>query len=57
MKFLRISEVIKKTALGRTTIWRWSSEGKFPKPIKLGSRITIWEESKIDEWMQQFTNN
>lgn len=41
MKFLRISEVIKKIALGRTTIWKWSSEGKFPKPIKLGSSITI----------------
>lgn len=52
MKFLRISDVAEKTALSESTIWLWVSEGKFPKPIKLSPKITIWEEAKVDEWMQ-----
>ncbi|MCG3709499.1 AlpA family phage regulatory protein [Aliarcobacter butzleri] len=29
------------------------SEGKFPKPIKLSPRITIWEEEKVSTWMKE----
>ena len=37
----------------RPTIWLWVSEGKFPKPIKLSPRITIWEEEKVSTWMKE----
>ena len=52
MKFLRISDVAEKTALSESTIWLWINEQKFPKPIKLSPKVTIWEETKVDEWMQ-----
>lgn len=48
--FLRIKEVMKKTGIARSTIWLWVSEDKFPKPIKLSPRITVWEEQKVEEW-------
>jgi len=51
--FLRIKEVMKKTGIARSTIWLWVSENKFPKPIKLSPRITVWEEEKIDNWMSR----
>lgn len=51
--FLRIKDVMKKTGIVRSTIWLWVSEGKFPKPIKLSPRITVWEHQKIDEWIRQ----
>ncbi|WP_228146294.1 helix-turn-helix transcriptional regulator [Poseidonibacter lekithochrous] len=32
----------------------WVKEDKFPKPIKLSPRITVYEEEKIDYWMNDF---
>jgi len=51
--FLRITEVMKKTGIAKSTIWLWVSEDKFPKPIKLSPRITVWEEEKINYWMKE----
>lgn len=33
------------------TIWRWVSEGKFPKPIKIGPRVTAWHKADIDAFI------
>ncbi|RXJ69806.1 hypothetical protein CRV08_02725 [Halarcobacter ebronensis] len=33
-------------------MWLWVKEGKFPKPIKLSPRVTVWEEDKIINWME-----
>ena len=54
--FLRIVEVMKKTGIAKSTIWLWVSEGKFPKPIKLSPRITVWEEKEINHWMSNKIN-
>ena len=54
--FLRIKEVMKMTGIARSTIWLWVSEGKFPKPIKLSPRITVWEEKEINHWMSNKIN-
>jgi len=51
--FLRIKEVMKMTGIARSTIWLWVGEGKFPKPIKLSPRITVWEEEKVNNWMKE----
>lgn len=52
--FLRITEVMKMTGIAKSTIWLWVKEEKFPQPIKLSPRITVWEQSKVQEWMGQF---
>jgi len=49
---LRIPDVIKKTGLAKSTVWLWLKEGKLPKSIKLSSRIPVWEEEKIEQWMK-----
>ncbi|WP_321311953.1 AlpA family phage regulatory protein [Halarcobacter sp.] len=51
-RFIRIPDVIKKTGLAKSTIWLWVKEGKFPKPIKLSPRVTVWEEEKIELWIK-----
>ncbi|WP_108062619.1 helix-turn-helix transcriptional regulator [Poseidonibacter lekithochrous] len=51
--FLRITDVMKKTGIAKSTIWLWVSENRFPKPIKLSPRITVWEEDKVNEWMSK----
>ncbi len=52
-KFLRIKDVMDKTGIAKSTIWLWVREEKFPKPIKISPRITVWENDKIDEWMSR----
>lgn len=32
---------------GRSTIWRWASEGVIPKPIKIGG-LSRWRQSWIE---------
>lgn len=51
--FLRIKDVMKKTGIAKSTIWLWVSEGKFPKPIKLSPRITVWDEDIIFKWINE----
>ncbi|MBD3652364.1 AlpA family transcriptional regulator [Kangiella sp.] len=50
---LRLNEVIVKTKLSRSTIYRFVNEGTFPKPISLGARAVGWSEQQINEWIEQ----
>ncbi len=34
------------------TLWRWVKSGKFPQPIRLSDRVTAWEASKVNAWIQ-----
>lgn len=54
---LRIKDVIKKTGLAKSTIWLWVKEERFPPPIKLSKRVTVWEEEKINNWIKSHINN
>lgn len=33
------------------TVWRWVRSGKFPKPYKLGDRVTLWDAVEVDEFL------
>jgi prophage regulatory protein len=33
------------------TLWRYSKEGKFPKPRKLSTRVTVWNIGEVRAWM------
>jgi len=50
--YLRITDVVQKTGIAKSTIWLWVKQKKFPKPIKLSPRITVWAEDKIDAWLK-----
>jgi len=51
--FLRIKDVMKKTGIARSTIWLWVKEDKFPKPIKLSPRITVWNNEEVEKWISK----
>lgn len=50
-RFLRLPEVMKITALSRSSIYLNISENKFPKPINIGIRSVAWLESDINDWV------
>ncbi|HAS6348812.1 TPA: AlpA family phage regulatory protein [Vibrio vulnificus] len=51
MRFLKLKEVMEKTALSRSAIYRKMNEDQFPQSISLGDRAVAWVESEIDDWM------
>ncbi|EOB3567827.1 AlpA family transcriptional regulator [Vibrio vulnificus] len=53
MRFLKLKEVMEKTALSRSAIYRKMNEDQFPQSISLGDRAVAWVESEVDEWMEE----
>ncbi len=51
--FIRLKEVMKITGIARSTIWLWSKVGRFPKPIKISPRVTVWKLSDIQWWQEE----
>ena len=50
-RLIRLKEVQHRVGLGRSTIYRWMAEGKFPKPVQLGGYAVAWPEDQIEEWI------
>jgi len=57
LKILRISDVIDKTTLSKSTIERKMKTNSFPKPIKLSTRATGWIEEDVNSWIIDRVNN
>lgn len=51
MRLIRLKEVKHATGLGRSTIYKYISEGSFPKPVSLGDRAVGWVESEVTSWV------
>jgi prophage regulatory protein len=52
MRFLKLKEVMQKTALSRSAIYRKMDEGSFPKSVSLGDRAVAWVETEVEDWME-----
>ena len=49
--YARISKLTEIVPMSTATIWRKVKDGTFPKPIKLGARITAWLLDDIEVWL------
>lgn len=49
---LKIQTVIAVTGLSESTIRRRVAEGKFPAPIKDGTRCTRWVAGQVSNWLR-----
>jgi prophage regulatory protein len=49
---IRLSDVMRRTGLGRTSIYQGMASGSFPRSIRLGPRAVAWVEAQIDEWIR-----
>ena len=52
-RLLRVSEVEARTGLSRSTIYDWSADGRFPRPVRLSARAKRWVESEVEEWLDE----
>lgn len=51
MKLIKLSQVMAKTTLSKSTIYRLIKTSDFPPPKKLSLRAVAWLETEIDEWI------
>jgi prophage regulatory protein len=54
--FLRLSSIVgpgKPIPVSKSTWWEGVKSGRFPKPIKLGPRITAWRIEDIRQLIER----
>jgi prophage regulatory protein len=53
-KLSRLPQVLQRVPLSRAQLYQMISEGRFPKPIKLGenARAVAWDDAEIDLWIE-----
>ena len=50
---VRLSDLMRFVPLGRTTIYKWVKQGKFPAPMKLSPTVVAWRCEDIHAWLKQ----
>lgn len=50
VRLLRLPEVLHRTGLSRSHLWRLSQRGAFPRPVHFG-RAALWPSDRIDAWV------
>lgn len=52
-KLYRLNELSDLLSIGKSTIWAWVKDGKFPKPIQITSRMTVWKSEDLETWLEE----
>lgn len=50
-QFLRTRDVLERTGIGRTSLWRLERIGEFPPRRALSENVKGWLASEIDAWL------
>lgn len=52
-RIYRIKELVSLLGVSKETIYYWIRQGSFPKPIKLGSRLSGWLGEDVLKWLEE----
>ena len=50
--FLRLPQVLTIFPVSKSTWWEGCRTGRFPKPVKLGPRTTVWRAEDIAAFIE-----
>jgi prophage regulatory protein len=50
--FLRIPQVLELVPVSRSGWWQGVKEGRFPQPVKLSPRVTVWRASDVQAYIE-----
>jgi prophage regulatory protein len=54
-QFLNMEEVLRRTGLGRSTIYDQMDQGEFPRSYQLTRRRVGWKEEEVEAWIESRT--
>jgi prophage regulatory protein len=52
LRLIRLQDVIARTALSRSSIYRLELAGQFPKRVPLGATATGFVQEEVDQWIR-----
>lgn len=52
-QYMRAKQAAKHFAIGAATLWIWAKKPGFPKPHKVGTRITLFDVAAIQNWIDE----
>lgn len=52
-RLLSAADVKAYCKLSRTTLWRYTRDGHFPMPVRVGPRRVLWRESDVVRWQNE----
>lgn len=59
-RLLRVNSIAGKNGvlpISKSTFWAGVKSGRYPKPVKLGPKITAWRSSDIDALIEHGTSD
>ena len=55
--FLRLPQVLAIIPISKSVWWEGCKTGRFPKPVKLGPRTTVWRAEEIKAFIERVSNH
>jgi prophage regulatory protein len=52
-KVIRKKEVMRRTGLSSTTLWRLERNGEFVPRIRLSKQAVGWYEDEVNDWLEK----
>ena len=53
---LRLPQVLKIIPISKSAWWQGCKDGRYPKPIKLGPRTTVWRSTDISTLVRRLSS-
>jgi prophage regulatory protein len=53
IRMLRLSQVIERTGLGKTSIYELQKNDRFPRSVHLTSHCVRWIDAEVETWLMQ----
>lgn len=54
--FLRLPQILAIFPISKSAWWEGCRTGRFPKPVKLGPRTTVWRAEDIRAFIERVSN-
>jgi excisionase family DNA binding protein len=48
---LTLDDVCRLMGVSRVTIWAWTRDGRFPKPLRIGKRRRYWSRETVQAFL------
>ena len=55
--FVRLPKILQLFPIGRSTWWQGVKDGKYPKPLKLSERTSVWRAADIRDLIASYDTN
>ena len=51
--YSNLDDITNSLKINEDTLRRWIKEGKFPRPLRVNDRTTLWSYALIENWVAQ----